>query len=499
MSVLVTRRQLFAGAAAGTAVVALPTLVGSAASASAATRYAPFPVGYSTGSSLLFETHANIAKTLDTIVASGGTLVRFDIMWVLAQPTQTTFDWGIFDYAVSESRARNLTILGIITTCPRWAALNGGNDGGTMRPKTTALYATFAGVVAKRYKGKIAAYEIWNEPNSRDYYAPDPDPTFYGQMVKAAYPKIKAADPAATVIAGVLGPAPDADGMMNPIRFATAMYAAGAGGFFDAFSFHPYDFTQDLAKASLWDNTPARRMIEIHALMKANGDGQKKIWITEFGAPTGTGGVTEAKQAGLIHDSLIEWGEVSYAGPFLIFTVTDNTNETFGVVSSTFVAKQSLDVVKQLQASGLPLGTRGKAFKANADPALGAVVSVNYPMGTGAAQECENGTRYQTPNGWFSSPPAVATLARRYQFVQKTSFANTYQDYDRKGGFRIFYTAATGAHAVAGVILAKWTSALGAAKTDEYTYAADGSRANDFQHGRIVWSATTGIVTVTRY
>ncbi|RFA08314.1 hypothetical protein B7R54_03050 [Subtercola boreus] len=516
MSPHLSRRQLLAGAAAGTAVVAAQAAVGGTAVAAtlparsgaapaaagvhaAVARSAPFPVGYSTGSSLLFETRANIAKTLDTIVSSGGTLVRFDIMWVLAQPTATTFSWGIFDYAVTEARARSLKILAIITTCPPWASLNGGNAGGTMRPKTAALYATFAGAVAKRYKGRIPAYEIWNEPNARDYFAPDPDPTFYATMVKAAYPAIKAADPAATVIAGALGPAADVDGQMNPIRFITAMYAEGVAGSFDAFSFHPYDYTHSLSAATLWDNTPARRMIELHAVMKANGDGSKKIWITEYGAPTGSGGVSETMQAALINNSLVQWGEVSYAGPFHIFTVTDNSNETYGVVSSTFVAKKSLATVKRLQASGLPLSTRGTAFKNNADPALGAVVSVSYAMGTGAVQECENGSRYQTPNGWFSSPPAVATLARLYHFVPKSAFANTYQDYDRAGGFRIFYTAATGAHAVAGVILAKWTSALGAAKTDEYTFASDGSRANDFVHGRIVWSATTGVVTVTRY
>ncbi|WP_158507159.1 cellulase family glycosylhydrolase [Subtercola sp. Z020] len=531
MSSKLSRRQLIAGAAVGSAAVAAQVAAGSpafaaspspAASAAAAptvagagtvldapgavpsgvravTRVASFPVGYSTGSTMLFESKANIAKTLDTIVASGGTTVRFDIMWILIQPNDGSYTWGIFDYAVAESRARGLTILGIITTCPPWAALNGGNAGGTMRPATTGTYAKFAGVVAKRYKGKIAAYEIWNEPNARMYFAPDPDPTFYGQLVRAAYPVIKAADPAATVLAGVMGPAFDGDGLLSPITFLTRMYAAGAAGRFDALSFHPYDYTQGFASATLWDNTAARRMIEMHAIMVKNGDGLKKIWITEYGAPTGTGGVSETRQAALLQSSLQSWGEVSYAGPFYIFTVTDIGGETMGVTTSTFAPKKSLATVTALQASGLPLTARGQAFKDNADPALGASVSVTYPMGGGAVQECENGSRYQTSKGWFSSPTAVATLARLYQFVPITPFANNYQNFNKTGGFRIFYTPATGAHSVAGVILAKWTSALGVATTDEYAYAADGSRANDFVKGRIVWSATTGVVTVTKF
>lgn len=38
----------------------------------------------------------------------------------------------------------------------------------------------------------------------------------------------------------------------------------------------------------------------IRDLMTAHGDGGKKIWITEFGAPTNPGGVTEATQAEIL-------------------------------------------------------------------------------------------------------------------------------------------------------------------------------------------------------
>ena len=54
-------------------------------------------------------------------------------------------------------------------------------------------------------------------------------------------PRIKAADPAATVIAGGLAPTRNFFALtMSPVTFVERMYAAGAKGFFDALAYHPY-------------------------------------------------------------------------------------------------------------------------------------------------------------------------------------------------------------------------------------------------------------------
>lgn len=68
-------------------------------------------------------------------------------------------------------------------------------------------------------------------------------------------------------------------------------------------------------------------------------------------------------------------------------------------------------------------------------------------------------------------------------------------------GGSIYWTSATSAHAVYGAIRTRWSqlgwerSALGYPLTNEY--AVTGGRRNDFQHGSITWLAATGAVTVT--
>ena len=56
-----------------------------------------------------------------------------------------------------------------------------------------------------RYAGKIAAVEIWNEPNAVTFWTPTPDPAAYVELLKAAYPKVKAVDPSVVVVSAGLG------------------------------------------------------------------------------------------------------------------------------------------------------------------------------------------------------------------------------------------------------------------------------------------------------
>jgi hypothetical protein len=69
------------------------------------------------------------------------------------------------------------------------------------------------------------------------------------------------------------------------------------------------------------------------------------------------------------------------------------------------------------------------------------------------------------------------------------------------GGRSIYWSAATGAHAIYGVIRARWMSVgaehsiLGYPTTDEFSWSA--GRQNLFQHGhRITWTARTGATTI---
>lgn len=438
----------------------------------------------------------------DVITGGRATGMRLDIPWHFAQPTATTYNWGFIDRAVNLAFNRGFFILGVITSTPPWAAVS--NDGNPYhRPASATDYGNFCRAVAARYFGKIDAYEIWNEPNARSFFAPNPDPTFYTSMLKAGYAAIKSVNPANTVVTGGLGPVPNADGLIDANAFLAQMYQNGAKGSFDAVAFHPYDYTGNFSEGTVFDNSPMRQMIRMHARMKENGEGHKKIWITEYGAPT-SGGVTEEKQGELIYHSLQQWRGIPYGGPFFIYSIRDraaNTNnpeDHFGLVTSTYTIKKALYYLQALGNAGYPMTPEYTAYQQFVDPALGLPVSPPYRIGTGWGVECENGTRWVSDSGAFSSPPDVATLARRVQLVAKGPFANGMQDFAKPEGFRIFSKTATGTRSVAGSILAAWTLDLGFPTTDQYSVPNTAAQAQDFENGRITWAPGVG-AQVTRF
>jgi hypothetical protein len=155
-------------------------------------------------------------------------------------------------------------------------------------------------------KGFVDAYEIGNEPNLDASYgwAAAPNAADYAKLLCRAYTKIKAADPAASVISAGLAPTgrvagnwnghPGHNGFYQDERqFFSEFLAAGGGNCLDGVGYHPYGFSADFdAVPDVASTDPTQNCAngfcfrgseKIYELMQANGLGHKKIWATEFG------------------------------------------------------------------------------------------------------------------------------------------------------------------------------------------------------------------------
>ena len=182
---------------------------------------------------------------------------------------------------------------------------------------------------------------MWNEPNHRPYSMPKPDPDKYAAMVKSAYAAIKAVDPEAIVLTGGTAPAPDApDGSdYEQATWLRMLYDRGAGGSFDGVANHPYAYPFSPLTDKEWN---AYRQTEfLHDIMAAHGDGAKKVWGTEMGAPTGTQAkdLTEAGQAQAVRDYYQGWWNGrfrAFTGPLIWFRLRDEgtnpADQNFGLL-----------------------------------------------------------------------------------------------------------------------------------------------------------------------
>ena len=129
---------------------------------------------------------------------------------------QSATDGGYDDIVAQEER-RGIKTLFVVTGL------------GGVRADTRA-YAAFVGSLAARYRGRVEAYEIWNEADEPAFWPGAPDPAGYVSLLKASHTAIKAVDPNAKVIFAPL--------TGNNYGFVEAAYAAGAKGYFDAMAVH---------------------------------------------------------------------------------------------------------------------------------------------------------------------------------------------------------------------------------------------------------------------
>jgi hypothetical protein len=162
-------------------------------------------------------------------------------------------------------------------------------------PANLADFGDFCGEMAERYRGRIAAYQVWNEPNlSREWGNKPPNPAEYTELLKVCYQAIKAADPDAIVISAGLAPTGNNDtNAMPDTDFLQGMYEAGAAPYFDVLGVHApgYKAPPELDPAEAAANPEYgngrwfafRHVEDMRAIMVANGDEAKQVAILEMG------------------------------------------------------------------------------------------------------------------------------------------------------------------------------------------------------------------------
>jgi len=319
------------------------------ASHSAPSPAPPAGFGFSPGSAWENLTPAQIDRELDAVGKTGASWLRVLISWDRIEPVKGQYDFDKLDAVVAAAQRHNLSVLGLIAYTAEWARPPGSFF--TAYPTDPATFGTFAATVVTRYGDRISRWEVWNEPNLATFTGLAPaDGGAYAQLLKAAYPAIKAVQPGGTVLAAGLS---RSLGASAPPAFLAQMYAAGAQGSFDAAAAHPYVFPGGLAADPENGWSDVGRM---HDVMTANGDGRKRIWFTELGAPTNdpsAGGVTQQAQAEQIADVLAAAAATPYGGPAFIYSVRDLDTANRSDRESNFGALLTTDWQPKIAASML--------------------------------------------------------------------------------------------------------------------------------------------------
>jgi hypothetical protein len=142
---------------------------------------------------LLQDDHA-----LDLAHAAGFGFVRMDMLWANVE-RRGGYRFFPYDRLLRALEARGMGVL--------WILDYGHPDHGGSTPRTpqdVAAFGRFAEAAAQHFKGRNVRYEIWNEPNTSQFWKPAPNASEYAILLKEAVAAIRRADPSAKVSSGGL-------------------------------------------------------------------------------------------------------------------------------------------------------------------------------------------------------------------------------------------------------------------------------------------------------
>jgi polysaccharide biosynthesis protein PslG len=289
-----SRRTGVLAGAAGLALVAVAVLLSTVGRADPAARTERLQTGVTVFS--MWRDWDRLDALLDRARDSGSPWVRVDIGWCSLEEAGpgvvSTWYRDRLDATVAGVAARGMRLLVDVGCAPGWA----GGTAYDSYPSDPAQFERVMTGLAQRYRGRVAAWEIWNEPDCVAVPdCPGGDPAAFVPVLRAGFRGVRAGDPAATVVSGGISG--------NNADWIARMYRAGAGGWFDVLAVHPYLDPADAPPDAPSEGRTYRltTLPAVRAEMVANGDAAKPIWFTEFGWTTAsTGprtGVDEATQA----------------------------------------------------------------------------------------------------------------------------------------------------------------------------------------------------------
>ncbi|MGB1250654.1 MAG: cellulase family glycosylhydrolase [Candidatus Promineifilaceae bacterium] len=317
-------------------------------------------IGNGVAHDFVAEPRAKQAQLLAAMQDAGIRSIRLPLRWTIIEPQQDDFRWAKTDRAIELLHANNIDIIGVLTWVPTWA--NGQSSANTPSghfpeaypPYSVADFTNFVNAVASRYRGKVQSYEIFNEPNSDLFWRPAANVSEYIPFLCDGYAAIKAVDSNAIVgMGGLVGNGIDFIRQQRDLDdYLPALYAQGAQNCFDIVTIHPYVHPVEVGLNSLQTLFIDKTL----AVMIANGDGDKPIWITEIGwstAPNAWGQptVSEAEIATWIGQLYGKLHSVERIYWYNLRDVGNNPNSVelnFGLLRHDLTPKPAFYTYKQL-------------------------------------------------------------------------------------------------------------------------------------------------------
>jgi hypothetical protein len=265
----------------------LVVLLGAAALAAAPVAASPFGIN----------AHIPPQPVVDEVAAAGVSWVRIDFMWSLVEVEPDVYNWQVYDSLIERLEAQNIRAYATLQATPAWAT-DGREFSGV--PRDPAEWQEFVYLAAARYRGRIPAWGMWNEPNLPRFWDGSRR-EYLDTILLPGARAVRAADPGALVCGPDLAHLSSADWD----RWLREVIAE-AGDVLDVVTHHVYpggggagDVFEALHDPPFWESyRPSVRQV-----LQDSGWWGRPFWLTETGVESGRAGVTGQAQ---FYDGIVD-------------------------------------------------------------------------------------------------------------------------------------------------------------------------------------------------
>ncbi len=165
---------------------------------------------------------------MEMLSEGGFRWIRMDFTWARTERRPGAYDFSPYERLLKALKPYGIRALFILDYSNPIYERNRS----VVTERGRRAFAKWAAAAARRFKGRGILWEIWNEPNIKNFWKPKPDAGDYAELALAAARAIRQAAPEEAII----GPATS----RIDLPFLESCFKSGLLKWWDAVSVHPY-------------------------------------------------------------------------------------------------------------------------------------------------------------------------------------------------------------------------------------------------------------------
>lgn len=310
-------------------------------------RYGLYGVGHPAGGYLVNDPPGYEDMVWRRIAEAGATSVRQAASWRDIEAVKGRYDWSQLESTLKYCRKYpQIRPYVLVVNTPGWARPDGQPSHLPPKPEAIPDWKRFCAALAKRYRGFVNHYEIWNEQNGFGWEVPPYNQVDkYLPLLEAAYEGLKEGNPDCVVSLGGLDDAAGNSPIFTKGSYDLRLKRYKNKVMWDAFGDHPYG-----DRASMMAKLRA-----IKGIAAGYGDCDLELWLTEYGFHSGEMSFEDqAKRLTEYMTTLIKDPEFRYVTETNYLCVADfeETTRGFGLCDANLRPRPAFRAYQRLPRPG---------------------------------------------------------------------------------------------------------------------------------------------------